>query len=101
MVDFNLIQELGTEDSTVEDMLREALGQASEADYMDEVLGDEISKFKSGEILKGMVRRAQAEFDLGLVVQYMVLVGYRTEPVRHMAVGVRRAEIRWLALARL
>ena len=69
MVDFNLIQELGTEDSTVEDMLREALGQASEADYMDEVLGDEISKFKSGEIVTGKIVGVNKDFviiDVGL-----------------------------------
>ena len=69
MVDFNLIQEIGTEDGTVEDMLKEALGEIDKADYMDEVLGDEIAKFKSGEILTGKIVGVNKDFviiDVGL-----------------------------------
>ncbi|MEC8559719.1 MAG: 30S ribosomal protein S1 [Planctomycetota bacterium] len=69
MVDFNLIQEIGTEDGTVEDMLKEALGEIDKVDYMDEVLGDEIAKFKSGEILTGKIVGVNKDFviiDVGL-----------------------------------
>ena len=69
MVDFNLIQDLGTEDLAAEEMLREALGEAKEEGYMDEVIGEDIARFRSGEILKGRIVGINKDYvviDVGL-----------------------------------
>ena len=72
MVDFNLIQDLGTEDVAAEEMLREALGEAKEEGYMDEVIGEDIDRFRSGEILKGRI--------VGINKDYVIIdVGLKSE----------------------
>jgi small subunit ribosomal protein S1 len=72
MVDFNLIEEIGLEESLANEMIREALGaEAAEGD-MDVVLGSAIQKFKSGEILQGTV--------VGINKDYIVIdVGLKSE----------------------
>ena len=72
MVDFNLIQDLGTEDLAADEMLREALGEAKEEGYMDEVIGEDIARFRSGEILKGRI--------VGINKDYVIIdVGLKSE----------------------
>ncbi|MBC24515.1 MAG: 30S ribosomal protein S1 [Phycisphaerae bacterium] len=55
MVNHNLIEELGQELDTAEQMLREAFGDDVAGGNMDSLLEGDISKFKPGSILKGRV----------------------------------------------
>ena len=55
MVNFNLIDELKVQEGEVEDLLREALGSDVADGGMDSLLGEEMSEFQAGSILKGRV----------------------------------------------
>ena len=72
MVDFNLIEEIGLEESLADEMIREALGAKAAEGDMEDVLGTAIQKFKSGEILKGTI--------VGVNKDYVVIdVGLKSE----------------------
>ena len=69
MVDFNLIEEIGPEEGLADEMIREALGVKAVEGCMDEVLGEDMAKFKPGEILKGCIVGLNKDFviiDVGL-----------------------------------
>jgi len=55
MVNFNLIEQLGVRDGDVDELLREALGRDVAEGDMDSLLGEEMSEFQPGNILKGRV----------------------------------------------
>ena len=72
MVDFILIEDIGPEDVMAEEMIREALGAKAAEGCMEEVLGENIDKFKPGEILKGRI--------VGLNKDYVIIdVGLKSE----------------------
>jgi small subunit ribosomal protein S1 len=72
MVDFNLIEEIGLEESLANEMIREALGAKAAEGDMEDVLGTAIQKFKSGEILQGTI--------VGINKDYVVIdVGLKSE----------------------
>ena len=72
MVDFNLIDDIGLEDELANEMIREALGTKAAEGCMDEVLGEDLAKFKPGEILKGRI--------VGLNKDYVIIdVGLKSE----------------------
>ena len=72
MVDFNLIEEIGLEESLADEMIREALGAKAAEGDMEDVLGTAIKKFKSGEILNGTI--------VGVNKDYVVIdVGLKSE----------------------
>jgi small subunit ribosomal protein S1 len=55
MVNFNLIDRLGVDESEVQQLIREALGADAASGNMDSLLGGEIKNFKPGTILKGKI----------------------------------------------
>ena len=72
MVDFNLIEEIGLEESLANEMILEALGAKAAEGDMEDVLGTAIQKFKSGEILQGTI--------VGINKDYVVIdVGLKSE----------------------
>ena len=78
MVNYNLIEDIGIDDSAVESMIREALGAEAAAGDMDEVLSGEIQNFQPGNILKGkIVGRAGDDviIDVGLKSEGLVNKG--------------------------
>jgi len=55
MVNYNLIQDIGIDDSAVEVLIREALGDQAATGDMDTLLQGEIQNFQPGSILKGHI----------------------------------------------
>lgn len=55
MVNYNLIEDIGIDDSDVELLIREALGDQAATGEMDALLQGEIQNFQPGSILKGNI----------------------------------------------
>ena len=55
MVNYNLIEDIGIDESAVEVLIREALGDQAASGDMDTLLQGEIQNFQPGSILKGHV----------------------------------------------
>ena len=55
MVDYNLIAEIGVDDSEVDELVRQALGETVADGDMDTLLQEDIENFQRGNILKGKV----------------------------------------------
>jgi small subunit ribosomal protein S1 len=55
MVDFNLIQDIGVDESEAEALIRDAFGTDVAGGDMDRLLKGEIGNFKPGSILKGRI----------------------------------------------
>lgn len=55
MVNYNLIQDIGIDESAVEVLIREALGDQAATGDMDTLLQGEIQNFQPGSILKGHI----------------------------------------------
>ena len=53
MVDYNLIENLALDEALADNMLREAYGDTVADGDMDAILGEDLSNFSTGTILKG------------------------------------------------
>ena len=72
MVDYNLIEDLGLDESEAETMLRGAFGDDVASGDMDSLLGSDMDSFSAGTILKGKI--------IGFAGDYVVIdVGLKSE----------------------
>ena len=55
MVDYNLIAEIGIDDSEVDELVRQSLGETVAEGDMDTLLQEDIENFQRGNILKGKI----------------------------------------------
>ena len=72
MVDYNLIEDLGIDESEADSMLRGAFGESVADGDMDAILGENMDQFSAGTILTGKV--------IGFAGDYVVIdVGLKSE----------------------
>ena len=75
MVDYNLIENLGLDDSLADTMLREAFGDQVADGDMDTLIGEDLANFSSGTILAGKAVGFAGDFvvvDVGLKSEGLV-----------------------------
>ena len=75
MVDYNLIENLGLDDSLADTMLREAFGDQVADGDMDTLIGEDLANFSSGTILTGKAVGFAGDFvvvDVGLKSEGLV-----------------------------
>ncbi|MCH2162090.1 MAG: 30S ribosomal protein S1, partial [Phycisphaerales bacterium] len=75
MVDYNLIENLGLDDSLADTMLREAFGDQVADGDMDTLIGEDLANFSSGTILTGRAVGFAGDFvvvDVGLKSEGLV-----------------------------
>ncbi|MCH2161168.1 MAG: 30S ribosomal protein S1 [Phycisphaerales bacterium] len=75
MVDYNLIENLALDEALADDMLREAYGDTVADGDMDVILGEDLSNFSTGTILKGTAIGFAGDFvvvDVGLKSEGLV-----------------------------